>query len=42
MQATVYTKPSSLTLKQTPAADTDMLEFFCIENNRDMPHMVGK
>ena len=37
-----YTKPWTLQLKQTLAADTDMLEFFCTENNRDMPHMVGK
>lgn len=37
-----YTRPWTTTLKQTLAADTDMLEFFCTENNRDMPHMVGK
>jgi hypothetical protein len=37
-----YTKPWTILLKQTLAADTDMLEFFCMENNRDMPHMVGK
>jgi hypothetical protein len=37
-----YTRPWTLTLKQTLAADTDMLEFFCTENNKDMPHMVGK
>jgi hypothetical protein len=37
-----YTRPWTTTLKQTLVADTDMLEFFCTENNKDMPHMVGK
>jgi hypothetical protein len=37
-----YTKPWTLVLNQTLVPDTDMLEFFCTENNKDMPHMVGK
>jgi hypothetical protein len=37
-----YSKPWTLKLHQSLVTDTDMLEFFCTENNKDMPHMVGK
>lgn len=37
-----YTKPWSIKVNQTIALDTDMLEFVCKENERDVPHLVGK
>ena len=37
-----YTKPWSITVNQTIALDTDMLEFVCQENEKDVPHLVGK
>jgi hypothetical protein len=37
-----YTKPWSITVNQTIALDTDMLEFVCKENEKDVPHLVGK
>jgi hypothetical protein len=35
------TKPLSLSLTMNYAADTDMLENVCNENNRDLVHLVG-
>jgi hypothetical protein len=37
-----YTKPWSIVVNQTIALDTDMLEFVCQENEKDVPHLVGK
>jgi hypothetical protein len=37
-----YTKPWSIRVKQTIALDTDMLEFVCKENEKDVRHLVGK
>jgi hypothetical protein len=37
-----YTKPWSIQVNQTMALDTDMLEFVCKENEKDVPHLVGK
>jgi hypothetical protein len=37
-----YTKPWSITVNQSMALDTDMLEFVCQENEKDVPHLVGK
>jgi hypothetical protein len=37
-----YTKPWSIRVNQSFAADTDMLEFVCQENERDAGHLVGK
>ena len=37
-----YTKPWSIHINQSLAADTDMLEFVCQENEKDVPHLVGK
>jgi hypothetical protein len=37
-----YTKPWSVQVSQTIALDTDMLEFVCKENEKDVPHLVGK
>ena len=37
-----YTKPWSIKVNQSIAIDTDMLEFVCQENEKDVPHLVGK
>ena len=37
-----YTKPWTIRVNQAFAADTDMLEFVCQENERDARHLLGK
>jgi hypothetical protein len=37
-----YTKPWTVTEKPHLIADTELLEFVCLENERDQKHMVGK
>ena len=37
-----YTKPWGIRVIQSFAADTDMLEFVCLENERDVRHLTGK
>jgi hypothetical protein len=37
-----YTKPWSVTLPLTLRPDTELLEYMCNENNRDLDHLVGK
>jgi len=37
-----YTKPWKVTLNWRLVPDTDLIESICEENNRDLPHMVGK
>lgn len=37
-----YTRPWSIKIQQTLAADTEMLEFYCNQNEKDVPHLVGK
>jgi hypothetical protein len=37
-----YTKPWTVTETMQLLADTDLLEFVCNENNRDLPHLVNK
>ena len=37
-----YTKPFTITLKQRLQPDTDLLESFCAENERDLVHIQGK
>jgi hypothetical protein len=37
-----YTKPWTITEGMQLLADTDLLEFVCNENNRDIPHLVNK
>ena len=37
-----YTRPWTVTLHQTIVLDTDVLEYVCLENERDVKHMVGK
>ena len=36
-----YTKPWTITEDPHLIADTELIEFICNENNRDMPHMVN-
>jgi len=37
-----YKKPWTVTLPYTFLADTDLLEYVCNENNKDLEHLVGK
>ena len=37
-----YTKPWTVMEGMNLLADTDLLEFVCNENNRDIPHLVNK
>ena len=37
-----YTKPWDVRLSWDLQPDTDLIESICEENNRDLPHMVGK
>jgi hypothetical protein len=38
----VYAKPFTLKLDMSLAADTEMLEYVCNENEKDRAHMIGK
>jgi len=37
-----YTRPWTATLHQHIQANTELLDFFCEENEKDIPHLVGK
>jgi len=37
-----YTRPWSVKLSWSLLPDTDLIESICEENNKDLPHMVGK
>jgi len=37
-----FTKPWSYTLTQRLMPDAELIEFVCAENNRSLPHLVGK
>jgi hypothetical protein len=37
-----YTKPWTVTVKQTIILDNEMIEFICAENEKDVRHMSGK
>jgi len=37
-----YTKPWSIQVNQALALDTDLVEFVCLENEKDLSHLVGK
>jgi hypothetical protein len=37
-----YTAPWTITLNQTIVLDTDLIDYICLENERDIPHLVGK
>ena len=37
-----YTRPWTVSVNQRIALDTDLLEYACLENEKDVPHLVGK
>ena len=37
-----YTKPWTVTLKQIITFDTELMEYVCLENEKDVSHLVGK
>jgi hypothetical protein len=37
-----YTRPWTVRLNQHLALDTDLLEYACLENEKDVPHLSGK
>ena len=37
-----YTKPWTFTLHQDIALNTELMEYFCNENEKDRSHLVGK
>ena len=37
-----YTKPFTTKVNQLIALDTELLDYFCRENEKDAPHLVGK
>lgn len=37
-----YTKPWTITLHQILAPDTDLLDYFCMDNEKDTPHILTK
>ena len=39
---TMYTRPFTIKIDQRLLPDTDLIEAFCLENEKDRPHMVGK
>ena len=37
-----YTKPWTVKLEFTATPDTDLIEYVCDENEKDLKHLVGK
>jgi hypothetical protein len=37
-----YTNPWTVKLTQLLKADTDLLDYYCVENEKDGPHLVAK
>ena len=37
-----YTRPWTVNVNQHIALDADLLEYACLENEKDLPHLVGK
>jgi hypothetical protein len=37
-----YTKPWTIMVNQRIMLDTDLIEFICGENERDVPHLLSK
>ena len=37
-----YTKPWTVTLNQLVVPDTELLDYHCLDNEKDAPHLVGK
>ena len=40
--AKAYTKPWTVKINQFIALNTELMDFFCMENEKDIPHAVGK
>ena len=38
--AKVFTKPWTVTLHMRPLVDTEMIDFYCQGNNKDLEHLV--
>jgi hypothetical protein len=36
-----YTKPFTFRLRQNLQLDTDLIDYVCLENEKDLPHLVG-
>ena len=37
-----YTKPWTIQLSQSIALNTELMDYICLENERDASHLVGK
>jgi hypothetical protein len=37
-----YTRPWTVKLNQFIVLNTDLLDYICLENEKDIPHLVGK
>jgi hypothetical protein len=37
-----FARPWTIKLTQQLMPDTELIEFVCAENNRSLPHLVGK
>ena len=37
-----YTRPLTVAVNHHLALDTDLLEYACLENEKDVPRLVGK
>lgn len=37
-----YTRPCTIDVNQHLGLDTDLLEYACLENEKDVPRLVGK
>lgn len=37
-----YTRPWTIKLKHNIVLDTDLIDYICTENEKDIPHMIGK
>jgi hypothetical protein len=37
-----YTRPWTATIRQYLVPNTEMLSFFCVENEKDVKHLVGR
>jgi hypothetical protein len=37
-----YTKPWTIKLNQLIVLDTELLDYTCLENEKDISHLVGK
>jgi hypothetical protein len=37
-----YTKPWTVKLSQSIVLNSELMDFICLENEKDFPHLVGK